>query len=173
MPVKGYEGYYAVSDTGRVAGLMFKNNMYEFPKVTILSPEDNGYGYLIVGLCKPRHKRKNHYVHRLVAEAFLDNPDGCKYVNHIDFNKKNNRAENLEWCTQKKNVQHSSKRMKHPKSVSRPTNTGEKYIQKRKNGKFRVYIKPCSVCKEFKSLSQAVSFRNEVIFNEKYFANKL
>lgn len=64
-------------------------------------------GYLRVCLCK-NGEHKNYRVHRLVAEAFIPNPLGLPQVNHIDENKLNNRAENLEWCTIQYNQEYSN-----------------------------------------------------------------
>lgn len=123
---------------------------------------DNGKGYLIVSLRK-QGKRKNHYVHRLVAMAFVENPDSKKYINHIDFNKHNNNASNLEWCTQKENTNHSAIHMRHPKANCKPTNTGEKYISKissHGNTRYRVNLRRFGVDRTFKTLEEAVYFRN-------------
>lgn len=68
---------------------------------------DNGKGYLIAQTVV-KGKHKNHYVHRLVAEAFVDNPENKPCVNHIDCNPYNNVAENLEWVTHKENIQYSN-----------------------------------------------------------------
>jgi hypothetical protein len=87
---------YAVSNLGRVIDLELKNYM---------NWHDNGAGYKTVGL---RRKDKSNvavrYVHRLVAKAFLDNPENCPQVGHKDHNRANNCLTNLEWTTQKKNT---------------------------------------------------------------------
>ena len=67
--------------------------------------QDNGHGYLSVSLFNGREKR--FYIHRLVAEMFIQNNKKYEEVNHIDGNKKNNKVENLEWCTSKENKQHA------------------------------------------------------------------
>ena len=96
--VKSYEGYYMVSNLGNVKSLNYKHT----GKEKILKPSKNRCGYLKVGLCKDG-KRKNYYVHRLVAAVFCANPLNYNVVNHKDENKLNNNANNLEWCTQKYN----------------------------------------------------------------------
>lgn len=69
---------------------------------------DNGKGYKLV--CLTVNKvRKNKYIHRLMAEHFIDNPDNKPLVNHIDGNKSNNTISNLEWCTLSENMQHASR----------------------------------------------------------------
>ena len=112
--IRGYEKYYQISNLGRVRSLDRiikdeKNNRTFNIKGKIITPTDNGNGYLIIGLRK-NGKRNNKYIHRLVAEAFLDKCDGQEYINHIDFNKKNNNISNLEWCTQKENINYSIKK---------------------------------------------------------------
>lgn len=70
--IAGYEESYEISNFGRVKSLTFRNGTTYRLKEKILSPTDNGKGYLIISLSK-NTKRKNFYIHRLVAEAFLDN----------------------------------------------------------------------------------------------------
>ena len=72
-----------------------------------LKPYDKGDGYYSVQLYKDNGKPNNLYVHRLVCDAFLDNPKNKKTVNHKDGNRWNNLINNLEWATQKENMQHA------------------------------------------------------------------
>jgi len=103
--IKGFEGYYQISNLGNVKSLGAYNNRKE----KILSPEKaksrNMY-YERVNLYK-KGKTKRYLVHRLVALHFLNNPDNRPQVNHIDNNPMNNNVTNLEWCTGKENMQHS------------------------------------------------------------------
>ena len=102
-PVKGFEGYYEVSNLGRVRSIDrvvvdTVRNCERLLKGKVLIQKDNGNGYKNVMFCK-EHKIYNKYVHRLIAEAFLPNPDNLPQVNHKDEDKSNNRVDNLEWCT--------------------------------------------------------------------------
>ena len=90
--VVGYEGIYEVSDNGNVRNAVTKKT---------LSP-GKSQGYFYVALYKNK-SRKNKQVHRLVAEAFIQNPEGLPIINHKDEVRTNNRVENLEWCTYKYN----------------------------------------------------------------------
>lgn len=157
--IKGYEGLYQVSNFGRVKSLSMRNGAGTFPMERMLSQTDNGNGYLIVHLMK-NNNRELKYVHRLVAEAFCDKGSG-NCVNHIDFDKRNNVWTNLEWCTQGENVRYSAERMRMPKKVCKPTETGIKGIYKR-GDRFRVVIHK----KEYpsqKTLEDAVALRNKII----------
>lgn len=113
--VLGYEGLYQVSNFGRVKSLKRKNVFYcglkkeylERPvKEKILNFSKSNRGYLQVCLTK-NGKYKTYTVHRLVAKAFIDNPLNKKTVNHIDGNKLNNCANNLEWATSSENNKHA------------------------------------------------------------------
>lgn len=73
-----------------------------------LSSHDNGRGYLIVGVMV-NGKNSSKAVHRLVAEAWLENPDNLEEVNHIDCDKLNNHVSNLEWCTRGYNIEYTYK----------------------------------------------------------------
>lgn len=160
--IKGYEGFYQVSNKGNVRTISYMHcsngRLYRIDCERLLTPTDNGNGYLIVGL-KKNYKRKNHYIHRLVADAFLDKPDRKDYVNHIDYDKKNNDVSNLEWCTQVENIKHSKPNMR-CQHKSTPT-SGHRYICFC-NGKYRVSIKKANADKRFSKLEDAINYRNEV-----------
>lgn len=108
--IKGFEGYYQVSDLGRIRSLdRYVNNsisgkrllrgmvmkIYTFPRT----------GYCLVTL--KNCGAKTIFIHRLVAEAFIPNPDNKPEINHKDGDKTNNQASNLEWSTRQENIDHS------------------------------------------------------------------
>ncbi len=97
--IKGYEGYYKISDLGRVKRLERKrydrNQILKERIVKTIYPKNGWYPYL--SLCK-KGIYKNYTIHRLIAEAFLPNPDNLPCINHKDGNKQNNSISNLEWC---------------------------------------------------------------------------
>jgi hypothetical protein len=103
--IKGYEGLYQVSNRGRVRRIFFINNVTEKEKIKVLTPLKHNHGYLSVSLCK-NGKQKMRLIHRLVAQAFIENKFNKKEINHINGNKKDNRVENLEWVTRKENMEH-------------------------------------------------------------------
>ena len=90
-PVVGYEGLYEVSNTGLVRSL---NKL----KGRILTPIKKKNGYLSICLYK-NSKQVTKLIHRMVAEAFIPNPDNLEMVNHKDEDRTNNNVDNLEWCT--------------------------------------------------------------------------
>ena len=110
--IKGYEGRYQVSNLGRVKSLdrTFINKIghKQYTKERILKPSTVHGGYLLVILFKGSGKGKAYKVHRLVCEAFHENPENKPCVNHIDENKTNNTANNLEWCTVAENNRHGT-----------------------------------------------------------------
>lgn len=171
-PIDGYEGSYMISDLGRVKSIERKartHRGFRTVRGVIMSTKaDNGHGYKYVTLTKDG-KRKNVYIHRLVAGAFLDNPDNLPCVNHRDFDVSNNRANNLEWVTQQQNVEYSKARMRKEKRTHKPSSTGEKYIYTRNCGnrtRYRVCIKRDGyepVERSFKALEEAIRFRNSVL----------
>lgn len=105
LPIVGYEGLYEISNLGRVKS--FHKGKKLRHEVGILKPCILGKYYRVV-LHKPDHKRKLYGIHRLVAAAFIPNPNNYPEVNHIDENKLNNRVSNLEWVSHKYNIAYSN-----------------------------------------------------------------
>lgn len=110
--IKGFEGHYQVSDDGQVKSMertiIMKNGRRKTIHEHIMPQKDNGKGYKQVILSKDGniyHK----YIHRLVAEAFIPNPDNLPCINHIDEDRGNNKAENLEWCSYSYNVNYGNR----------------------------------------------------------------
>lgn len=109
--VKGFEGLYAISNYGRVKSLkrICRANTCGLGTIEkkILSPGISSSGYCIVVLSK-NGARKSCSIHRLVAEAFIENPENKKEVNHKDECKTNNMFTNLEWCDRAYNVNYGT-----------------------------------------------------------------
>lgn len=97
--VAGYEGHYQVSNTGKV------RSVKKAPHVLKGDRQRNGYLRVCLWL---RNSKRNHLIHRLVAEAFIPNPNHFPEVNHLDENKENNNVENLEWCTHLHNLNYGT-----------------------------------------------------------------
>lgn len=114
--VEEFKGYYEVSNLGRVrTKAIFIPHDGNFNKATggyikkhhvIAKGYVNRYGYLHTKLCK-LGDCKHRTIHRLVAIAFLENPENYKQVNHIDGDKQNNRVDNLEWVSASQNIRHA------------------------------------------------------------------
>ncbi len=138
--VPNYEGYYKVSSMVRVRSVnRFDKAMRRNLKEKILTTYVNGFGYEQVMLQK-NGMQKMFSVHRLVALAFIDNPDNLPQVNHIDENKLNNRADNLEFVTARQNLTHNN-------------------LQERQSKKKFKHVLQCAidgtVIKEYESVIQA------------------
>jgi len=120
--IAGYEGLYQVSNMGRVKSLeriiTRKNGKKQTIRERILKPRATPDGYLQLHLNKSG-KRKFFFVHRLVCEAFHKNPKNKPCVNHIDENKANNTASNLEWCTYEENNNHGTHNTRVAKALSK------------------------------------------------------
>lgn len=109
----GYEGIYQISNLGNVKRIGTYSNQTgkEWISNRILKPAIKSNGYMFVGLSK-NGKVSSKHIHRLVAEAFVSNPDNKPTVNHKDGNKSNNTVDNLEWVTYLENNIHSIKVLK-------------------------------------------------------------
>lgn len=104
--VKGYEELLIVSNLGNVKrlGRTTKAGNYVLEKDKAIATHHTGYRYIVINF---EGKQKFLLVHRLVAEAFLPNPNNLPEVNHKDLNKGNNCINNLEWCSRQENVDHA------------------------------------------------------------------
>ena len=122
--IKGYEGLYQVSSMGRVKSLertiIKKDGRKQTVKERILKGTPDKDGYLKIGLSGSTGKQKWFQVHRLVGEAFIQNPDEKPQINHINEIKTDNRACNLEWCTCKQNINHGSRNERAAKALGKP-----------------------------------------------------
>ena len=119
--IEGYDGLYQISDKGRVKSL-------KFGKEKILKLQKDTNGYLQVRLSK-NGKQKMFQIHRLVALAFISNPQNYPQVNHKDENPSNNNLKNLEWCTVEYNNNYGTRIQKFVDKISKPV------LQYTKDGK--------------------------------------
>ena len=95
--IKNYEGLYAVTSCGKV---------WSYKRKKFLEPMTNYKGYLFVNLSKNNEKKK-YYIHKLVAEAYIPNPNNLPQVDHIDNDKTHNYVNNLQWITNRDNCRKS------------------------------------------------------------------
>ena len=106
--IKGYERKYQVSNKGNVRSLDRVSAKGRKLEGRMLTGKDNKASrinvYQLVSL-----SGKSYYIHRLVGQAFIDNPENKAEINHIDCDKRNNDVSNLEWCTRKENMEHASR----------------------------------------------------------------
>lgn len=113
-PVSGYEGIYEINQHGQVKSIArkrycgHKDSKPQMMKERMLTRSTDRLGYVRVKLSK-NGKSQLKYIHRLLAEAFIENPKNKKEINHIDGDKQNNDLENLEWTTRSKNMKHAFK----------------------------------------------------------------
>ena len=144
--IQGFEGLYEVSNLGAVKSLekmWVVNKAIRNKPETIMKQSTDSNGYFQVELSK-NGKAKKYLVHRLIAKAFIENPDNKNDVNHINCIKKDNRVENLEWATRSENIRHaldnnlvdSAKGSRHGMSILKEEDVikirslGDKYTKK-------------------------------------------
>lgn len=146
--IAGYEGMYQVSNLGRVKSLerwVQNHGKLQHHPEKIRTPSKRETGYLALQLYKD-NKPQNCYIHRLVAEAFLPNPDNKSTVNHINGDKKDNRADNLEWSTYTENNKHAY-----------DTGLNDETHRRNRKGSFTVeqYDKDMNLIKTYPSIREA------------------
>lgn len=109
--IPGWEGLYQASSLGRIKRLplsfIYSDGQKHFYPEKIYTLSVAGNGYKMVTFRRPGGEQQKVYVHRLVAETFIEKPDGCNVVNHLDADKTNNRIDNLEWTTRSGNMSHA------------------------------------------------------------------
>lgn len=143
--INGYEGFYQVSNLGRIKSLKRKADIHLSKRTVntrILTPYQKEYGYYAVKLSK-NGIRKGFLVHRLVAKAFIKNPFNYDQVNHKDENTRNNVVSNLEWCSPKYNNNYG----KHNKRISKTQMKAVLQVDSKGN-----------IIRKFNSVQQAADF---------------
>ncbi len=113
--IEGYEGLYQVSNLGRVKSFNYRGHK---GNIGILKPRLDGKKYETIALYKDG-KPKYVRIHRLVAQAFIPNPNNLPQVNHKDENKTNNDMKNLEWCTNEYNHNYGTRNKRVSKALSK------------------------------------------------------
>ena len=145
--MKGYEGLYEVSNLGNVRSLDRYVNHWQGGKCLkrgkLLAFGHNKGGYNLVKLCD-NGREQTHKVHRLVAQAFIPNPDNLPWVNHKDENPANNAADNLEWCTARYNALYGTA----------PTRRRDKLLNNKTQSKTVQMIRNGAVVATFDSVMQ-------------------
>lgn len=151
--IEGYEGLYQVSNLGNVKSLNYRCTNIEKNLKQGLRPK----GYPFVRLTKNKIE-KLYSIHRLVANAFIPNPDNLPCVNHKDENPLNNNVENLEWCTQQYNCLYGTrnKRITETKNKNCSFSCEKPIIQLDKNNNF---------INEYKSITEASKYTNIELSN--------
>ena len=150
-PIINYFGLYEISSNGDVKSLARKSKNNKNKNEIILSKHKNKIGYIHVGLTNEIGIRKNYDMHRLVAEAFIPNPENKPQVNHIDGDKQNNNVSNLEWCTCSQNIKHAYKL-----NLQKPTRYWEGNFGA--NHHSSIKVRCLDDAKEFDSITESAIF---------------
>lgn len=169
-PIKDLENLYEIDDMGRVYALprwMNTPTTKYLSKEHVLKPYKNCWGYLLVDMRK-NGKRYLKCVHRLVAEAFIPNPEGKTQVNHINGDKSDNRVENLEWCTCSENQYHAFRIGLKPKNWNHPfskfTKSDILYIR----GNYQPYSKDFGIHALARKFGVSDSTIQQIVHNKTY-----
>ena len=139
--ITGYDGLYQVSNLGNVKSFR-ESTKYGKQKEYILKPSLINSGYHVVTLYSKNGKKRKFQIHRLVAEMFIDNPEGLPCVNHKDEDKLNNHINNLEWCTYQYNNNYGTARVRASATIAKPIR------QKTLNGEPIAMYKSCKIAAE-------------------------
>ena len=130
--VKGYENYYEISNYGNFRSIdrtiVRSDGVIQLRRGKMITPIANQDGYLQAKLCRDGNSHTIR-IHRLVAEAFIPNPNNLPEINHKDCNRKNNRVDNLEWISHIDNVQYSSNQGKYIHTGESNPNFGNKKLK--------------------------------------------
>lgn len=104
VPLKDYEGKYEVSNTGKIRSVKYKNRT---GRELVVQPGNGKWAYKFIHILDKENKSHTELLHRLIAKTFVSNPHNYPDVNHIDGDRNNNHANNLEWCTHEQNMHHA------------------------------------------------------------------
>lgn len=169
--IHGYENLYQVSNTGKIKGLpRIDSNGRIYPE-RFLTPEKLRKGYLRVCLGSRKTGLRHYLVHRLVAMAFIPNPDSLPQINHKNENKADNRVENLEWCDNEYNHNYGERN----KRATRHKN--KKCCAMDANGNIvRIFGSIKDAAKEFNTtpnyISNAIHKRTRIVNGKRYYIEK-
>ena len=147
LEIKDYPGYY-ITDTGDV----YSRQERWHGRIKKLKQNKNNFNYMRVALYSSKSKCSNKFVHRLVAEAFIPNPDNKPQVNHINGIKTDNRVENLEWATASENSKHAYRVIK---TASSPKYWKGKFGKDNHSSKLVFQIKDNKIIAEFYGIHEA------------------
>lgn len=129
-PIEWSEGRYLISNLGRIKSTDwfcdYADGTKRIKKGHLLHPSILKCGYAQVKL-QYKGKRKHFYLHRLIAEAFIENPNNLPYINHKDENKTNNNVSNLEWCTFEYNINYGTRNKRAGEKVAGSKNPQYKF----------------------------------------------